>query len=84
MKAHAKRIVAGFLVDTLIGRSAARQGKRVGGIEPSARDELARLARQGNVQRLQVEIDCIVAATRNGHTITTSALGAARKKRPRS
>jgi transcriptional regulator with PAS, ATPase and Fis domain len=84
MKANAKRVITGFLVDSLIGRSAVRQGKRVGGIEPSARDELALLARQGNVHRLKIEIERIVAATRNGHTITTSALGATRKKRQRT
>jgi transcriptional regulator with PAS, ATPase and Fis domain len=82
-KASVKRVVARFLVDCLIGRSAARQGKRVAGIEPSARDELARLARHGNVRRLQIEIDCIIAATRDGQRIT-AALVAARKKPQRN
>ena len=80
MKTSIKRAVAGFLVDSLIGRSAARQRKHVGGIEPSARDELARLARQGDLHRLQVDIEGIVAATRDGQRITTSAVTAARRK----
>ena len=81
--ARLDQVVARFLVDCLIGRSVARQGKRVAGIEPSARDELARSARQGNVRRLQLEIDRIVATTPDGQRITT-ALVLARKKRPRN
>lgn len=83
MKARAKRAVAGFLVDWLVNRSALRQGKRIGGIEPSARDELARLVQLGDATRLQSDIDSVVAAMRDRQKITTALLVSARKKPPR-
>jgi transcriptional regulator with GAF, ATPase, and Fis domain len=63
-----------FLTALFLERAAARQRKRIQGIDPEARELLTNAEWPGNVRQLQNEIERAVAFARDGDTISVDLL----------